>query len=87
MLLEVQEVPQQEAHLGVAHLEEIIFYCLKHKLAGLFHHPLLEMAHSCNAFCPGGPPGGRFKRQTEEEDVPHGGIYHYHGNLNCTDAG
>merc|ERR550525_1870460 len=37
---------------------------------------------------PGGPPGGRFKRQTEEEeDVPHGGIYHYHGNLNCTDAG
>merc|ERR1719458_1111319 len=36
----------------------------------------------------GGPPGGRFKRQTEEEDdVPHGGIYHYHGNLNCSDAG
>jgi len=36
----------------------------------------------------GGPPGGRFKRQTEEEeDVPHGGIYHYHGNLNCSNAG
>jgi len=36
---------------------------------------------------PGGPPGGRFQRQTDEEDVPHGGIYHYHGNLNCSDAG
>merc|ERR1719346_944820 len=35
----------------------------------------------------GGPPGGRFQRQTDEEDVPHGGIYHYHGNLNCSDAG
>merc|ERR1719219_2012407 len=32
----------------------------------------------------GGPPGGRVKRQ---EDVPHVGQYHYHGNLNCTDAG
>ena len=35
----------------------------------------------------GGPTGGRFQRQTDEEDVPHGGIYHYHGNLNCSDAG
>jgi len=33
---------------------------------------------------PGGPPGGRVKRQ---EDTPHVGQYHYHGNLNCTDAG
>ena len=36
----------------------------------------------------GGPPGGgpgRARRQTE--DVPHSGQYHYHGNINCTQAG
>ena len=34
----------------------------------------------------GGPPGGRSKRQTET-DTPHSGTYHYHGNINCTNAG
>ena len=36
----------------------------------------------------GGPPGppGRSKRQSEE-DVPHPGQYHYHANINCTQAG
>ena len=36
----------------------------------------------------GGPPGGgpgRARRQTE--DVPHSGQYHYHGNINCPQAG
>merc|ERR1712126_329532 len=32
----------------------------------------------------GGPPPGRYKRQ---EDTPHAGQYHYHGNINCTNAG
>jgi len=31
-----------------------------------------------------GPPPGRYKRQ---EDTPHAGQYHYHGNINCTNAG
>merc|ERR1712215_358240 len=30
------------------------------------------------------PPGRRIKRQ---EDTPHAGRHHYHGNLNCTNAG
>jgi len=33
----------------------------------------------------GGPPGGR--RVKRQEDIPHVGQYHYHGNLNCTNAG
>ena len=32
----------------------------------------------------GGGPPGRSKRQ---EAVPHSGQYHYHGNINCTNAG
>jgi len=31
----------------------------------------------------GGPPGRRYKRQ----NTPMAGKYHYHGNLNCSDAG
>jgi len=39
---------------------------------------------------PGGrpPPGRQVKRvKRQEVDIPHVGQYHYHGNLNCSDAG
>ena len=29
----------------------------------------------------------RRRRQTDTTDTPHSGQYHYHGNINCTQAG
>lgn len=44
------------------------------------------LGHSAPTSMPGGggmgPPSGRYKRQAN-----NAGQYHYHGNINCTDAG
>ena len=42
------------------------------------------LGHSAPSSRPGGGgPPGRYKRQSN----PSSGTYHYHGNINCTDAG